>query len=76
MKSVLRSLSEPKKLEQKYPYLGVGNLSGKVVFFTGPDVGFVINLGNAITFKLGEQSSSFSEDGFTPYDGEVILSND
>ena len=74
MKSELKPI-EPKQPSRDYPYLGIGNRSGKVVLFCKPDEGTLVNEGNNKTWKMG-QHSHFNEFGFIPYDGSVTLSND
>lgn len=74
----MQSELKPGKIKpaRKYPYLGVSEGSGKIVLFRKPDEGTVVNVGASNTFELGERSDYFSEGGYAPYDGSVILSND
>lgn len=75
MKSILTD-SENKK-PTKYPYLGIyedGSGAVTIVFFKSRDTGICVHRGAGYN-NLGDFCSSWSEDEFKFYEGEVRLSN-
>ena len=59
-----------------YPWIGKAE-NGAVVLFTAPKVGIILKLNDGETpiYKLGEFITSFNMDYFTPFLGEITLSN-
>ena len=55
-----------------YPCLMVSTTYGRVVLFTRPMVGTVVNVGHS-SDTIGEVGNNWTMDNFKPYRGEVIL---
>ena len=74
MKSV--SVIEKKK-ELEYPCLMEGDTSGAIVLFQRIGVGTVVgNRKRDPDWEIGNFSACWAMDGFTPFTGKIILSNE
>lgn len=63
-----------KKKERQYPFIGIGK-QGYIVLFISYCEGIVLNNTNS-EYRIGEYSTSWNMDFFTPFTGTITLSND
>lgn len=66
--------TEKKTPKSKYPYIGINN-RGAIVLFTSKESGVILKSAEYYT-KNGTYSTILTgETAFTPFEGEIILSN-
>ena len=72
----MKSTTNKKTQEKVYPYLGVDDYTGRIIFFTGPGAGVQVNTAKRGERALGYYAPNWAEQSFRLFQGEVILSND
>ena len=73
----MNSISKPYESQTKaFPKLMLFKNTGLIALMVSPKCGTVVHVGNSVTFKLGEWSTKFAQEGFKDFNGEVTLSND
>lgn len=74
---MMKSTAIKQKIQptEKYPYIGIHQITNSIVLFTAEKSGFVINCGDHIRYELGTYATDWIEPQFQHYTGQVILEN-
>ena len=68
------TIKEPKATKEKFPCLGRSD-DNTIVLFTSKDKGTVLSVCDE-PYDIGYYSEEWITEGFEPYAGEIIITND
>lgn len=68
---------QKQKTEFNYPFIGKSNIgNGMIVLFYANDTGIVLESGENLLFKNGENYTNFNMRSFEKLEGEITLNNE